>query len=75
MSSNSKKIIINPELFKVNKNKGLNEKRDKSKIKPLISPNVIKNKFMKRIKEHKLKEIEKANQKGMDDTNEKKGGA
>jgi hypothetical protein len=56
----NKTISINPSLFsltgsKSKKNRG---KPDKSKMTPLISPSVLKNKLLKRIKEHKTKETQ-----------------
>jgi hypothetical protein len=55
----SKTIEINPSLFSVGgltkKNKS---KKNKSMSVPLISPNILKNKLLKRIKDHKNKETE-----------------
>jgi len=55
----SKKIEINPSLFSMNganKTKKKREKIQKAAITTLISPNVLKNKLLKRIKEHKNRE-------------------
>ena len=55
--STRKTIQINPELFKISgqKTKKKKEKKEMS-ISPLVSPNNIKNKLLKRIKEHKQNE-------------------
>jgi hypothetical protein len=54
----SKQISINPDLFSVGRTRKKREKKQKPEKAPLISPNVLKNKLLKRIKEHKIKETE-----------------
>jgi len=57
----SKTIQINPTLFNVggslSKTKKNREKKQKPIISPLITPNALKNKLLKRIKEHKRDEL------------------
>jgi len=55
----NKRIEINPSLFTINglnKTKKKKEKITKQLSAPLISPNILKNKLLKRIKEHKNRE-------------------
>lgn len=56
----NKTLSINPALFSVtgSKTKKNREKKTKQTTVPIISPNVLKNKLLKRIKEHKKKETE-----------------
>lgn len=56
----NKTISINPSLFSVGatKTKKQRDKKNKVNVVPIISPNVLKNKLLKRIKEHKQKETE-----------------
>ena len=55
----NKTISINPSLFRMGGSKTKKkDKQQKSTIIPLISPNVLKNKLLKRIKEHKQRETE-----------------
>ena len=58
----SNKIIeINSELFNIggtNKTKKKRDKKEKPLITPMISPNILKNKLLKKIKDYKNKEIE-----------------
>ena len=56
----NKTISINPSLFSIggSKTKKNKEKKPNTIIKPIISPNILKNKLLKRIKEHKNKETE-----------------
>ena len=55
----NKTISINPSLFSVgshSRSKKNRDRKEKNKVTPLISPNILKNKLLKRIKEHKKKE-------------------
>jgi hypothetical protein len=56
----NKTISISPSLFSIGgvKTKKNREKLPKVNITPIISPNVLKNKLLKRIKEHKQKETQ-----------------
>jgi hypothetical protein len=56
----NKTISINPSLFSVgsSKTKKNREKKTKVTVAPIISPNVLKNKLLKRIKEHKQRETQ-----------------
>jgi hypothetical protein len=56
----NKTISINPGLFSIggSKTKKNRDKKQLPSVKPLISPSVLKNKLLKRIKEHKQRETE-----------------
>jgi hypothetical protein len=58
--STKKTITINPELFNVGSKSRTKKVKDKKPpvIPQLISPNILKNKLLERIKNHKLKETE-----------------
>ena len=69
----NKTISINPSLFSIGSSSRTKKNRDRKshpKNIPLISPNVLKNKLLKRIKEHKVKETENQenNRKKLSDT-------
>ena len=72
----NKTISINPSLFTFGKTKTKKnrEKNTVPKIQPIISPSVLKNKLLKRIKQHKEKETENLenNKRKLDDPKEKK---
>jgi hypothetical protein len=56
--STKKTIQINPELFKISGNKTKKKREKKDLImNPVVSPNNLKNKLLKKIKEHKTKEL------------------
>ena len=67
----NKKIEINPSLFSLNGASKTKKNRVKAvkPITPIISPNILKNKLLKRIKEHKNREYSSSNNDGNNNTN------
>ena len=60
--STKKTIQINPELFKMSGNRTKkNRERKELTLNPIVSPNNLKNKLLKRIKDHKTQEFKKTN--------------
>jgi hypothetical protein len=62
----SKTIQINPSLFNVGGSLSKTKKNQEKKQKPIssfITPNILKNKLLKRIKEHKKEELKDFNDK------------
>lgn len=64
----NKTIDINPALFSLSKTKKKRDNDSKSKKLPIISPNILKNKLLKRIKEHKKRETDGLDKKQTDKT-------
>jgi hypothetical protein len=62
----NKTIDINPSLFSLSKTKKKRDKGALPKKLPIISPNILKNKLLKRIKEHKKRETEGLDKKQTD---------
>lgn len=56
MSDAKKTIKINPEIFNIGTRKNREKKKTHNETPHLISPNILKNKLLKRIKEHKTSE-------------------
>ena len=59
--STKKTIQINPELFKMGGKTKKNRDRKEITLNPVVSPSNLKNKLLKRIKEHKTKELQNTN--------------
>jgi hypothetical protein len=67
---NKKTISINPDIFtySASKTKKRREKRDKPpELKPLIAPNILKNKLLNRVKEHKKRETQNLGKEGVNE--------
>lgn len=65
--STKKTIQINPELFKISGSKTKKNREKKELImNPIVSPNNLKNKLLKRIQDHKSKEFKKTNTNKID---------
>ena len=64
----NKTIEINPAIFNIGGSSKTKKNRDKNlnNVKPLISPNILKNKLLKRIKEHKLRETNNLDNKKLE---------
>ena len=61
MSSVKKIIQINPELFKIGGKTRKNRAKKDNNQNIIVSPNTLKPKLLKRIKEHKQLELNKQN--------------
>ena len=72
--SSEKTISINPSLFRIGGAKTRKNNKNKNKqhkpVKPLINPNILKNKLLKRIKEHKQSETREFDKKNKENKNE-----
>lgn len=70
--STKKTIQINPELFKISGNKTRkNREKKELTLNPIVNPNNLKNKLLKRIKEHKNQELKGGNKSTNDNSSDK----